>query len=49
MVGNSEKLIKSSGFQRKIVLCIKAIELVVDHKRNIDFYQTVKSIIFNSI
>lgn len=49
MVGNSEKLIKSSSFQREIVLCIKSIELVVDRKRNVDFYQTVKSIIFNSI
>lgn len=49
MVGNSEKLIKSSSFKRKIVLRVKVIELVVDRKRNVDFYQTVKSIIFNSI
>lgn len=48
MVGNSERRIKSSSFQRKIILCIKVIELIVDRKRNVDFYQTVKSIIFNS-
>lgn len=49
MVGNSEKLIKSSSFQREIVLCIKSIELVVDRKRNVDSNSEIHYIQFDLI